>query len=128
MELMKKSFDKGENWDLFKFFQIYEDVDGKKLKFIGATGRADMGKNYLSWICAYYPSTCEMYLKDILEWDIYYQIDKLFKREIFEEIEVEPYECFQQANKWILGDGSGSQYIDLLKITENTPCGFYYGN
>jgi hypothetical protein len=97
------------------------------IKIIGAIDRQSTGKNYLSWICIYYGNDCEMPLEDFLLWDVYYQMEQLLKDKYIEEIEVEPYEGFSQANVWVKGDGDGSIFKRFLDITENIPCGYYYG-
>lgn len=132
MNMMKMmNFDKKDkNWDCCNFYQIYMKDDVKTIKFIGITDRASQGKGYLSWICITCGDSCEMSLEDFLEWDVYYQFTKLMERTEEDNIETDlpPQHAFIRANKWVLGDGNGSCFLNLLKITEDTPCGYYYGN
>lgn len=128
---MKKifKFDKRDNsWELCKFYKIYMKDEVKMIKFFGMTDRCDTGKNYLSWICVYCKDDCEMPIEDFLLWDSYYQLDHLMENcEDNYEVELEPYECFEQVNKWVLADGNGSYFKKILDLTECTPCGYYYG-
>lgn len=129
MNMMKKmEFEKNNHvWNLCTFYLIYMQNDVKMIKFIGMTDRESKGKDYLSWICIYCDDLCEMLLEEFLLWDVYYQFNNLMQGCDNIEIEVEPYECYEQANKWVKGDGNGSYFKKLLDITENTPCGYYYG-
>lgn len=130
MNTMKKmKFDKkSKEWNLCTFYRIYMKDNIKIIKIIGITGRASRGKEYLSWFCTYLSDDCEMPLEDFLLWDVYYQLDHLLKK-CYEnyDIEMEPYECYEQANKWVIGDGNGSYFKKMLDLTEYTPCGYYYG-
>lgn len=129
MNMMKKmQFDKKDkDWDVCKFYLIYMHNDIKMIKFIGFTDRQSQGKGYLSWICTYCEESCEMPLEDFLLWDVYYQFSSLMKSCENEDVELNPYECFNQANKWVKGDGSGSWFKKLFDLTENASCGYYYG-
>lgn len=130
MNTMKTmSFEKRDKkWSNYIFYQIYIDVNNiKKIKFIGSTDREPLNKPYLSWVCKYYDEFCEISLEEFLLWDVYYQLDLLEKKYENKIIEVEPWECYEQANKWVLGDGNGSYYKLLVDLTENIPCGYYYG-
>jgi hypothetical protein len=122
-------FDKeSKEWEICRFYKIYLDNDIKMIKIIGFTDRASMGKTYLSWICTYCEESCEMPLDKFLLWDVYYQLNFLMEKCTQNiEVEVEPYECYEQANKWVLADGNGSTFKKLLDLTKSTPCGYYYG-
>lgn len=128
MKTMK--FEKGNRmWDCCTFYRIYMKDNIKMIKFIGMTDRASNGKGYLLWLCTYCEDLCEMPLEDILLWDVYYQEEQLMRRcSKNYEIEMEPYDCYEQANKWVLGDGNGSYFKNLLKLTNDISCGYYYGN
>ena len=127
--MMKKTFfNKNENWDLKLFYTIYIENNIKIIKFIGETDRADTGKEYLSWICTYCDENCKMPLCDFLLWDVYYQRKCLFDScNKNYDVELSPQECYNQANKWVKADGDGSLFKKLLDLTENTPCGYYFG-
>lgn len=125
--MKKTQFEKKENWGEHTFYLIYIRDEIKMIKLIGALDRQSMDKSYLSWICIYCGDDCEMPLEDFLLWDVYYQKDHLLQNSHVEEVEVEPYECFDQANKWVRGDGNGSTFRRFLDITENIACGYYYG-
>ena len=119
---------KDKTWDCCNFYKIYINNNIKMIKFIGITDRKSTGKDYLSWICTYCKDSCEMSLEDFLLWDVYYQLNVLIQRcDDNVESEVEPYECYRQANEWVKGDGEGSFFKKLLDLTEHTPCGYYYG-
>ena len=127
MNMMKKiCFDKQDKkWDCCKFYKIYIKNDIKTIRMIGMTDRCPMEKSYLSWICTYYDDNCEMPLEDFLLWDVYYQLDQLTEKSY--DVEMEPYDCFEQANAWVKGDGNGSTFKKLLDLTNDTFCGYYYG-
>lgn len=129
MSMKKMKFNKKEHWDTCKFYQIYMKDDVKMIKFIGITDRESQGKGYLAWICTTC-FNCEMYLEDFLEWDIYYQYTKLMERcrNYIVEGEHEPQDAFDKANYWVRAKGEGSYNKNLLDLTEDTPCGYYYGN
>jgi len=128
-KLMKKmKFDKKEDWCLYTFYQIYEKNEIKIIRLIGSTDRKSNNKNYLSWIITYYGDDCEMILKDFLLWDVYYQKEMMISDSTeLEEKETSPEECFIQSNEWLKGNGNGSYFLKFLNITEDTPCGYYYG-
>lgn len=127
MMTKKMKFKKNDKWDLRTFYKIYMNNGIKMIRIIGFTNRGDAGKNYLSWFCIFCSEKCEMPLEDFLLWDVYYQEDYLLKKYNNTEIELSPLECYNQANKWIEGDGNGSYFKKLIDLTENTPCGYYYG-
>ena len=118
---------KSKEWNLCKFYQIYMQNDIKMIRFIGMTDRVSSGKGYLSWICTYCSDDCEMPLEDFLLWDVYYQLNSLLETCDNKDVEVEPYECYAQANEWVKADGEGSCFKKLFDLTEYTPCGYYYG-
>lgn len=118
---------KSHDWDGCIFYQIYEKENIKMIKFIGETSRFSTGKGYLGWAYAYY-NGIEMPLEDFLMWDANYQFVKLIERneDLIYETEVEPYECYEQANEWVLADGNGSCHLRFSYLSEETSCGFYY--
>ena len=128
---MKKmmSFEKrSKDWEVTKFYKIYLKDNIKTIKFIGMTDRKDTNKEYLSWIGVYCKEDCEVPVEEFLLWDVYYQFNLLMEKcKNNVEIELEPYECYEQANIWVKGDGNGSIFLRLVDITEDTPCGYYYG-
>lgn len=127
VSMMKKiQFDKKENWCLHTFYHIYMKDDIKMIRIIGQTDRMSTDKDYLSWICVYCNDECEIPLNDLLLWDVYYQLNSLLEDNV-SEIKVPPTICFNQSNEWLKGDGEGSYFLKLLKLTEDTPCGYYYG-
>lgn len=129
MNMKKMMFDKNDKtWDVCKFYTIYTEDNIKMIKIIGMTDRKDNGKNYLSWMCTYCEDNCAMPLEQFLLWDVYYQLDFLMEscnKNI--EVDMNPYKCYEQVNKWVKGDGNGSYFKKLLDLTKNTPCGYYYG-
>lgn len=126
--MMKKiTFDKKDAWDVCVFYKIYIREDVKIIKIIGLTDRASQGKDYLSWLCTYCEENCEMPLTEFLLWDVYYQKHLLLESCDNVEKELEPYECYNQANEWLKGDGDGSYFQKLLDLTEDASCGYYYG-
>lgn len=127
--LKKMKFEQNsKDWNLCTFYKIYMENDVKMIKIIGITDRESRGKNYLSWICTFCEEDCKITLEQLLLWDVYYQLDLLMSRcNNNIDVEVEPYECYEQANKWLIGDGSGSYFKKLIDLTENTPCDYYYG-
>ena len=127
MNLTKKMFfEKNEQWNLVTFYRIYMEAGIKQIQIIGKTDREDRGKNYLSWICSDYEEECCMPIDKFLEWDVFYQLKMLTENMEDADYEVEPWECYEQANTWIKGDGDGSVNLCLTKLTINTPCGYYY--
>ena len=126
--MKKTKFSKNDSWDATLFYQLYMKDGNKYIRFIGQTDRVATGRGYLSWLAIFFQEECEMLLEDFLEWDVYYQKSHLFERcEDTEEVELEPPECFAQANSWLLADGEGSEFKKLLDLKVDTPCGYYYG-
>ena len=124
----KIGYDKKEKWTSHTYYQIYMEDEVKMIKIIGSTNRGDAGKPYLSWFCKFCKDDCIARLDDFLEWDVYYQLNALYENSTkIKEIEVEPYECFAQANLWVKADGNGSEFKRFIDLTEDVPCGYYYG-
>lgn len=117
---------KSKDWDLCTFYKIYMDGNIKKIKFIGTTNCTASTVDGVYWICTYCDDSCEMPLEEFLMWDVLYQENLLFKRCDNKEIKVEPWECYEQANKWVKADGAGSTYKLIYDLTEYTSCGYYY--
>lgn len=128
MTMMKTmKFDKkSKDWNLCTFYRIYMKGNIKTIQFIGMTDKESRGKGYLSWICTYCEDSCEMPLEDFLLWDVFYQLNFLMKSCTNKDVELEPYDCYEQANEWVKGDGNGSYHKELTDLTEYTPCGYYY--
>ena len=71
----------------------------KSITIKGITERTILDKIYRSWTITDCCHT-KVALEDFLEWDPYYQLDKMIKENGFGQQEVEPEECYEQANEW----------------------------
>lgn len=122
-------------WHICKYYSIYKSkVSGKKkIVLLGETSMEDSGKGYLSWVYIEYTDAVCL-LDDFVEWDNYYGLYQL--RNAARRVEktiLSPQECFNKANdmlwEYIFNDNEydGREWLDILKISQDTEPGDYVG-
>lgn len=120
-------------WSGNYYYEIYE-VDGiKHIKFNYEFGRVDRDLPYLAWMVYEYNESISIPLEKFLEFDPYYQRSKTLGKPI-EHLFIEPEPCWELANQLLTSDMDGNIIspkgrvtLNILKITEDTPCDYYIG-
>lgn len=132
--MVKKFFNKNDRWDMAIFYSIYKLEEGKEKRF---SFIAQMTREFGTHIYSDYGYITYPYnsveLSKLLEWDIYYGIEKLCTKGLDLYIDpfytiCEPQEAFEVANMYIKGGkkNKGRTELKLSDVTEETPCGDYF--
>ena len=128
--MIRKSFDKKENWDSITFYKIYEENGKKYFQITSETDRGfDPKYDYMLYIFRTYSDNYKCSLSELLEWDIDWKLSKIRKEQNIKTHEeyFDPPVLFEKVNKLLVeGDENGTRELRIHDLDLETPCGYYF--
>lgn len=117
-------------WDTSMYYRIFEENNIKYFSIIAETDR-EPGELHdgLGWFINFYQYDNKIELDKLFDFGIYYQLEKYQKKYLSTIKEYEPEEVLFYVNNHLIRKISpeGYEHKYLVKIDENTPCGYYFG-